>query len=104
MPALVKCFPWKSLVRLTATFTDFFGAPVDPDSVTVRTNSPDLTVDVKVYGTDIEVVRDSEGKYHFDVNAIEPGDWEYRWEGTGIGQAAGEGKFKVGGSVFQGSP
>lgn len=102
MGLLVKCFPWKSLVRLTASFTDFFGEPVDPDSVTVRTSSPDLTIEVKVYLADIDVVRDEKGKYHFNFDAQVPGDWVYRWEGTGIGQAAVEAHFKVAGSVFQG--
>jgi hypothetical protein len=102
MALLVKCFPWGSLVRLTAVFTDALGMPVDPDSVTVRTDSPDLTLAAKVYVMDIEVVRDDVGKYHFDVDASVPGDWNYRWEGTGIGQAAAEGKFKVAGSVFRG--
>lgn len=106
MALLVKCFPWGSLVRLTAEFTRPGSPPeVDPDSVTVRTYSPNLDFDEKVYGTNIEVVRDDVGQYHYDVNASEPGDWIYRWEGTGAGQAAAEGKFKVAGSIFQsGSP
>lgn len=102
MALLVKCFPWGSLVRVTAAFADALGLPVDPDSVTVRTYSPELDFEVKVYGADVELERDELGSYHYDIDAQVSGDWVYRWEGTGVGQAAAEGKFKVAGSIFQG--
>jgi hypothetical protein len=105
MALTVKCFPRGSLVRLTAVFTDALGLAVDPDTVTVRTMSPELEQVSKLYLTDDEVVRDDVGEFHYDVDASASGDWFFRWEGTGVGQAAAEGKFKVASTVFSfGSP
>lgn len=110
MAVFVKCFPWQSLVRLKATFTkseddpDDPGGLVDPDTVTVRTKDPNGDKASFVYLTDLSLVREDEGVYHYDVDASLIGDWFYRWEGTGSGQAAAEGKFTVSDSPFAGSP
>lgn len=110
MPAALKCFPWQSLIRLTAKFTkpdddpDDPGGAVDPDTVTVRTKDPSNNKTAFIYLTDVGVIRDAKGEFHFDVDASEIGAWFYRWEGTGAGQSAAEGKFTVADSVFAGSP
>lgn len=108
MALLVKCFPWGALVRLTAVFTkpdddpDDPGGAVDPDTVKVRTRDPLNAFAAYLYLTDVAVIRDEKGKYRCDVDVEVPGEWTYRWEGTGVGQSAGEGKFKVADSVFIG--
>lgn len=103
MALLTKCFTWGSLVRLTAEFTDADDAAIDPDTVRVRWQSPDLSFALRVYLTDTDVIRDAAGKYHCDVDASDPGEWQFRWEGTGAGQAAEQGKFTVAASVFDGA-
>lgn len=112
MALFVKCFPWGALVRLSASFTGpepdpdtGLPVPVDPDTVIVMVMLPDESVVTKTYLTDVELIRDSEGNYHYDVDAADPGEWKYRWEGTGAGQAAAEATFKVATSPFDvGSP
>jgi hypothetical protein len=105
MSLVVKCFPRGSLVRLTASFTDMDGLAVDPASVSVSTLDPDLDIVSKSYPVDAEVIKDDVGEYHYDADASKSGAWSFRWEGTGAGQAAAEGKFTVNSSAFpQGSP
>jgi hypothetical protein len=107
MSLIVKSFPRGALVRVTATFTDALGVAVDPDSVTVRTLGPAVDQVSKVYEVDDEVVRDAAGEYHYDIDTTDEGagTWAYRWEGTGVGQAAKESTFKVNTSAFSfGSP
>ncbi|MGH6718759.1 MAG: hypothetical protein ACREER_05525 [Alphaproteobacteria bacterium] len=88
------------LVRLTGTFTTLAGAAHDPTTVKVRWKAPDGAATIKQYGVDGEVVRDSLGVFHVDVNANAQGTWPYRWEATGVGQAAKEGEFFVRASAF----
>ncbi len=53
-----------------------------------------------MYDADVELVRDSMGKYHVEINANAAGFWHYRYESTGDGQAAFEGRFAVDRSNF----
>lgn len=77
-------------------FTDeSTGVAIDPDAVSITIKAPDGTVTSYVYGTDIEVVRDGVGLYHMDVDANQAGTWFYRFESTGVGQAAEERRFIV---------
>jgi hypothetical protein len=76
------------------------GAYVDPTTVTVLVKDPSLNVVPWVYGVDAEVQKTATGLYFFVVDADEAGVWEYRWEGTGVNQAASEGSFTVTPSVF----
>jgi len=48
-----------------------------------------------VYPTDAEIVKDSAGLYHFDLVFASPGDYKYRWEGTGAVAAVEEGLLSV---------
>lgn len=91
-----------ALVRLSAVFTDVNGAAVDPTTVTVKTLAPTLvsgrpqgTVSSLVYGVDAAVKRSAAGHYYVDVSVDTTGIWRWRWESTGVGQAAAEGSFKV---------
>jgi hypothetical protein len=83
------------LVRLSGAFTDLTGEPQDPDVVSISVREPDGTITAYVYNTDPEVVKDSDGNYHLDINTATHGDWHYRWYSTGQGQAAGEGHFYI---------
>ena len=82
------------LVRVACEFTQD-GAAIDPDDVFVNVRRPDGRISRSVYGTDLEVVKDSVGNYHLDVTASAVGWWHYYWFSTGDGQAAEEGKFYV---------
>lgn len=88
------------LVRLTGTFTTLAGALHDPTVVKVRWLTPAGAITIKIYGVDGEVVRDSLGVYHLDVDASSQGTWKFRWEATGTGQAAKESEFFVRASAF----
>jgi len=83
-----------ALVRCSGPFTDAAGAAIDPTVVRFKFKRPDTgAVTTYVYGTDGALVKDSAGHYHVDVSAAVPGEWIYRWESTGTGQAASESSF-----------
>lgn len=84
------------LARVTAVFTDGeTGAAVDPDTVSLQYRPDGDETITLVYGTDAEVVKDSTGHYHADIDLDSAGTWRYRWQSTGEGQAAEEGYFMV---------
>ena len=87
-------------VTLSAAFATKAGVATDPTTVTVRVKNPAGTVTDYVYGTDEEVVRDSDGAFHLDVLVDASGTWYYRCAGTGAVQAAAEGSFTVRSSQF----
>jgi hypothetical protein len=89
------------LVPVTGLFEDAAGVDIDPSSITLRVISPSGINTVYIYGGSPDTIdKDSVGNYHVDVNANEAGDWFYKWEGTGSGQAAQEGQFMVQKSHF----
>ncbi|HUY68594.1 MAG TPA: hypothetical protein VMV79_04770 [Alphaproteobacteria bacterium] len=81
------------VVRLSADFSDIGGTLADPSAITLRVKQPDATVAVYTYPSD--VMRDGAGAYHYDLSISEPGDWYYRFEGSGAVQAASESLFHV---------
>ena len=88
------------LVRCSATFKNSAGAEIDPSAVTFKFEDPSGDATTYVYGIDIELVRDDEGDYHVDISLDESGVWSYRWESTGVGEAAEERYFEVRPSLF----
>jgi len=84
-------------VRLTAAFTDpnNADAAIDPTTVEVHYRNPAGTVTTKVHVTDAEVVKDSVGNYHIDIDITVSGRWYSRWEGDGAAVAAEEISFLV---------
>jgi uncharacterized protein YfaS (alpha-2-macroglobulin family) len=83
------------LVRCTAAFTDTAGTAIDPTTVSFRVKDPAGTITTYAYGTDSELVKDSTGNYHVDIDANTDGIWAYRFSSTGAGQAAAEATFRV---------
>jgi len=83
------------LVRVTGTWTDPLnaGVPIDPTAVNLSVKSPNGTITTYVYGVDSEVVKDSAGVYHMDIDLNKRGRWYYLWWSTGVGQAAEQGKI-----------
>ena len=89
-------YPKGTLVRVSGTFQDDEGTAYDPGgSVLAGYLSPAGSLTTLTYGEDAELVRDSEGTYHVDIDGSEGGDWYYSIYATGSGQAANEGRFHI---------
>lgn len=86
------------VVRVAGVFRDLDTEdldPIDPTVVKLSILTPSEDLETYIYDTDPEVVRDSEGHYHADIEATEPGVWYYRWFSEGTGQAADEGSYTI---------
>ena len=88
------------LVRIEGVFTDTEGTLIDPNGVSLFVTNPAGVTTEYIYGTDLELVKDSTGNYHVDVTADAPGQWLWKWASTGTGQAAEHGEFMVEPSAF----
>lgn len=86
-------------VTCQATFKKS-GVVLDPSTVAFKVKDPAGNVTVYSYPADPQLVKDSTGVYHVDVNANLEGTWFYRFESTGTGQAAEERSFAVRKSHF----
>lgn len=84
-------------VRVTASFTDFSDAPVDPNTVTLKYHASGDTTTL-TYPTGI--TKTSTGNYRADVELDESGSWWFRWEGDGATPAASETVIEVRHSKF----
>lgn len=78
-----------SLVRVSATFTNLAGAPVDPTAVSLT------VIDGAGATTTPAAAKDSTGNYHADLNVAVSGVWYFKFKGTGANQGAAEGSFDV---------
>lgn len=96
----VQEFDVGDAVRCSAGFKNLAGTAIDPTTVSVSVKKPDGTVETKVYGTDVEVVKSSIGNYYIDVDVTAHGVWYYRFFSTGSGKAAAERQFVVRRSQF----
>lgn len=88
------------LVRVAAVFTNTAGTAIDPTAVLFQFRGPGVDTTDYTYGTDTELVKDSTGNYHVDINANASGKWYYRFYATGTGQSADEDYFAVARSKF----
>lgn len=91
------------LIRCSGAFTNISNVAVDPDNVHFKVRDPSLNTTSYQYGVDAEVVRDSVGNYHVDVDVDEAGYWWFRFyglAGDGSNQGAEEQVFKVAPSKF----
>jgi hypothetical protein len=68
---------------------------VDPTDVVLKIKEPTLGTE-----TEVTVVQDDTGSYHYDLDLTAPGLWRWRWVGTGDAVAADEGKLLVRQSAF----
>lgn len=84
-----------ALVRVSATFVSkSSGAAVDPTTVTFAYKNPaGATTNWTV--TANQIVKDSVGNYHADIDASSTGNWYWRFVGTGTNQGAKEGTFEA---------
>lgn len=86
--------------RITALFTDFNGAPADPSTISVKIKDPAGTETVHVYGSDVNVVKDAVGTYHYVLPLTLAGAYYARWVGSGTVVAASEELLRVLPSAF----
>lgn len=89
-----------SQVRCSTVFTTAAGVAHDPTDVFFNVMDPNGTVTEYEYGVDSELVKDSTGNYHADVDVVQAGTWNYRFYATGSGKSADEGSFTVAVSPF----
>ena len=82
------------LIRVSAIFMTN-NVDTDPATVTLKHKDPGGTATTWVYLTDAQVVKDSTGNYHGDINVTTAGTWNFRWEGTGTIQGVGQSNFTV---------
>lgn len=69
-----------NVARLSCSFTDDTNTLADPTTVTVMVNTPN--------GVSTETPdRDSTGEYHYDLSLTTPGEYTYRFVGTGAIEA-----------------
>lgn len=91
-------FSLGSLVSATGTFTTTNGgAATDPTTVKVSYKDPSGNLTTKTYVTDpeVDIIKDSAGVYHINIDADKAGLWWVRWWSTGTGQASFESEFVV---------
>ena len=82
-------------VRLRAIFVNDSGADTDPTTITLRLEKPDGVQTSHVFGTDVDVVKLSTGRYKYEFVTTQEGTYTYRWEGTGDVHQADERTFEV---------
>jgi hypothetical protein len=90
-------------VRVFVEWTDTDGVLIDPTALTFKLQRPGgVSVETYVYPAALGLIRDSAGKFHFDVPVMDSGGHYYRWESAGpIGKGAVENYFKVRESYFE---
>lgn len=83
------------VVRLRAAFTNQDGAAVDPGALSLKIKSPLGVETTYVYGTDVEVVKESDGNYYADVEPDHQGVYDAKWIGTGSNKGSKKHRFQV---------
>lgn len=83
------------VIRCSGAFTNAAGEAQDPTAVLFKFKTPAGVTTTYTYDADDELVKDSTGNYHVDIDAGEIGLWSYRFYSTGSGQAAAEGQFSI---------
>ena len=78
--------------------------PADPTAVTLLIQAPDNAQTTYTYLTDVELVRDGVGLYHFDLDFTHIGAYFFRWTGTGAVQYVYEGELDVAASIIVPQP
>lgn len=69
---------------------DVDGVATNPTTVTFSWRIDDGAVTDWVYGTDVEVTKDSTGNFSVALPVTDAGRWYGRWVGTGTAAAASE--------------
>lgn len=81
--------------RITARFEDENHVLADPTTITAEFSNPAGVKTTWVFGADVELVRESVGVYHYDIDLNLPRVWHYRIEGTGTVKAVSQNQLNV---------
>lgn len=80
-------------VKVSALFKKL-GTPTDPSTITLQVKKPDGTKTTYTYPADI--TKTATGAFEKEVPSTNiPGNWYYKWKGTGAVVAASETYFTV---------
>lgn len=83
------------LARIFLVALNTAGQVADPGALRLMLKAPASGVTTYTYGVDAEVVRESEGRYHADIQVTAAGIWPYRWELDAPNAGAVEGVINV---------
>lgn len=83
------------VARLTLAVTSVAGAAADPGALRLKVKPPSGTVATYTYGGGAEIVRDTVGAYHADIQLTTAGLWAWRWELDTPNAGAAEGAVAV---------
>lgn len=75
-------------------FTNAAGVATDPTTVSVVVTKPDRTTTTYTFAA-TQVLKDSTGKFYYELTPDQSGDWFFEWRGTGAVQAVEPGQFIV---------
>jgi hypothetical protein len=77
----VNIYQVDTLVRLNVTFYDVaLNLPADPTAVALFVEAPDGTV---TQVDPLQIARTGVGAYYSNFLPPSPGEWTYKWQGTG---------------------
>jgi hypothetical protein len=77
------------VARISVTISDIAGAVGDPTALALLIQTPGGVVDRHTS----DIVKESTGKYHYDLPLVVKGSYRFRWESTGANQGATEDAF-----------
>lgn len=81
--------------RVTFTIRDLAGTLTDPTGVVIKYRRIGDTITTKTYGSDAEVVKESAGIYHIDIDCAKDGEYAARCITSGTLVGAIEEKWQV---------
>lgn len=85
------------VARIWLTAADIAGDATDPSVLTIEVKPPRADI---VVPPAINIIRDSAGLYHFDLQLDKAGTWYWRWTTGAPATGAAEGQITVQPSRF----
>jgi hypothetical protein len=83
-------------VRLSVDITNTAGVATDPANLTLQVkNRTTGVITIHVYLTDVNLIRDSAGHYHYDYTPTVVAYYDVRWSCTGAVIVASEDSFTI---------
>ena len=76
-------------------FFNSSGKPIDPTTVTLIVRPPASPNTLITLAYPADLTREGEGDYIYNLILSQPGEWRYRWVGTGACAAVIEGTIQV---------
>jgi len=92
---MANYYEYGNTITIAGAYDDENEAPYDPTTVYVWVKNPNGTDTTYEYGVDVEVVKDSTGRYSMDVSGNIVGIWYYRWYTDNPDDASDEKWFEV---------